>query len=339
MHQIPPRRTSALFPLSVICAGAGALALLGCRGTTPSAPPVPAGQLSGTLTIFHAGSLAVPFREVSALFQQQHPGVVVQAEAAGSRDSARKISDLKRPCDVFGSADDQVTETLLMPEYADFNIRFATNEMAIGYTEKSRAAGEISAKNWPQVLSREEVLLGRADPERDPCGYRTLMTLQLAEKHYRLPGLAKQLEAKGGQRFLRPKETDLLALLESGEVDYIFIYRSVCVQHGLKYVPLPPEVNLGKPELAELYKTVSVRVTGKKPGEYLTMTGAPMVYSVTIPKDAPNRPAAEAWVALLLAPEGQEIMKKNGQPVFAPALTDQLDQLPALLQPLCSRGK
>ena len=84
---------------------------------------------------------------------------------------------------------------------------------------------------------------------------------------------------------------------------------------------------------------MSVTVTGKQPGEKLTMTGAPMVYSVTIPRDAPNRPAAEAWVALLLSPEGQAIMKQNGQPVFAPALTDQFDKLPALLQPLCKRGK
>jgi molybdate/tungstate transport system substrate-binding protein len=297
------------------------------------------GDLTGTLIIFNAGSLAVPFREVSALFQKQHPGVVVQAEAAGSRDSARKISDLKRPCDVFGSADDQVTETLLMPEYADYNISFATNEMAIGYTDKSRGAKEITADNWPELLSRQEVVLGRSDPERDPCGYRTLMTLQLAEKHYHVPGLAQRLEAKGGKRWIRPKETDLLALLESGEVDYIFIYRSVCVQHGLKFVGLPPEVNLGKPELADQYKTVSVRLTGKKPGEFLTLTGGTMVYSVTIPKSAPNRPAAEAWVALLLSPAGREIMKKNGQPAFAPALTDQFDRLPAVLQPLCARGK
>ena len=333
--------------MGAICGLIGLLALGGCRSTVPGggaapvppATPAPATAVSGTLTVFHAGSLAVPFREVSALFKQQHPGVVVQAEASGSRDSARKISDLKRPCDVFGSADDQVTETLLMPEYADFNIRFATNEMAIGYTDKSRVAGKITAENWPQVLSRENVLLGRADPERDPCGYRTLMTLQLAEKHYKLAGLAKKLEAKGGGRFVRPKETDLLALLESGELDCIFIYRSVCLQHGLKYVELPPEVSLGKPELADLYKTVSVRVTGKQPGEFITMAGAPMVYSVTIPKEAPNRPAAEAWVALLLSPLGQQIMEKNGQPVFAPALTDQLDKLPASLQPLCTRGK
>jgi molybdate/tungstate transport system substrate-binding protein len=102
---------------------------------------------------------------------------------------------------------------------------------------------------------------------------------------------------------------------------------------------LPPEINLGKGELDDLYKTVSVRVTGKKPGEYVTMTGAPMVYSVTIPKHAPNRPAAEAWVALLLSPPGQQIMERSGQPVFAPARSDQFENLPGALKPWCRQEK
>jgi molybdate/tungstate transport system substrate-binding protein len=338
-----------LQPLLVALAVGCALLLAGCARTSSApvlAPPplpapasAPAAPLSGPLTIFEADSLAVPFKEVSTLFQQQHPAVVVQAEAAGSQDSARKISDLKRPCDVFASADPKVTEALLMPEYVDFDLRFATAEMVLAYTDNSRRAGEITAQNWPRILSRDEVILGRADPQRDPGGYRTLMTLQLAEKYYHLPGLARQLEAKGGQRFIRPAATDVLALLESGEVDYLFIYRSVCLQHGLKYLQLPPEINLSKPELADLYKTATVRVIGKKPGEYVTMTGAPLVYSVTIPTNAPHRAAAEAWVALLLGPAGQAVMQKNGQPVLAPALTDQFAKLPALLQPLCAGRK
>jgi len=98
------------------------------------------------------------------------------------------------------------------------------------------------------------VAVGRADPDRDPCGYRTVMVLQLSEKHYGLPELADHLLAKD-QRFIRPKETDLLALLESGEIDYLFIYRSVIEQHKLKMVSLPSEVNLSSPAMADCYRT------------------------------------------------------------------------------------
>lgn len=133
-------------------------AIAGCHGQTESAPSQ--ARASGELILFHAGSLAVPLREVSELYQQRNPGVVVKAEAAGSRDVARRVSDLGRTCDVLASADYKVVEELLLPEHAEFNIRFATNEMGIAYTNRSKLAGEVKAENWHEILLRpEEVLL------------------------------------------------------------------------------------------------------------------------------------------------------------------------------------
>lgn len=292
--------------------------------------------MSTELTIFHAGSLSVPLREVSALFEQLHPGVTVKPEAAGSRDCARKISDLGRSCDVFGSADYKVVENLLMPQHTDFNIRFATNEMAIVYTQDSNKYDEINADNWHQILLQDDVAFGRSEPSSDPCGYRTVMVFQLAEKYYGLPGLAEALTQKHGDKYIRPKETDLLALLEAGEIDYVFIYRSVGQQHGLKILRLPEEINLRSPDLADLYATATVQVTGKRPGEFITRTGAPIVYSVTIPKRAKSRELAEAYVALLLSEEGQAIMEKCGQWPLVPAQTREYDRVPARLQPFCT---
>ena len=290
------------------------------------------------LVIFHAGSLSVPLREVSAEFMKANPHITVRAEAAGSRDCARKISDLNKPCDVMASADYTVVENLLMPDHADFNIRFATNEMAIAYTDKSKHADTITSKNWTDILLADGVVFGRADPNRDPCGYRTVMTIQLAEKKLKRPGLAAEMLNKAGQQ-IRPKETDLLSLLEAGEIDYLFIYRSVARQHKLKTLLLPDEVNLKSQEMADLYKTAAVKVTGKKPGEFITKKGQPMVYSVTIPKNAPNRLAAEAYVAFLLSDKGKAIMEANGQPSPRPAITDGFDNLPESLKAFCSPGK
>ena len=271
-----------------------------------------------TLTIFHAGSLAIPFRDVSRIFEQRHPGVRVQPEAAGSRDTARKVSDLKRKCDVLGSADYRVVENLLMPEHAAFNIQFATNEMTLAYTPRSRGQDRINADNWHDILLEPEVAFGRSDPNRDPCGYRTVMLFQLAEAHLGLPGLAQKLEQKGGSRFIRPKETDLLALLESGQLDYMFIYRSVARQHKLKYLPLPAEINLGDPTQAARYKNARVLVTGKKPGQQITQVGAPIAYSVTIPKNGSQPELALKYLDLLLSAEGRAVMLGNGQRPISP---------------------
>jgi molybdate/tungstate transport system substrate-binding protein len=287
------------------------------------------------LIIFHAGSLSVPFREISAEFQKEYPDITINAEASGSRNAARKICDLGRNCDVLGSADYKVVNDLLIPDHTDFNIRFALNEMVIAYTDESRLSSEITGDNWYEILLKEKIAFGRSDSNQDPCGYRTLMVFQLAEKHYNVVNLTKQLREK--DRYIRPKETDLLALLEAGEIDYFFIYRSVAAQHGLNIIFLPDEINLKSSAFASLYKTATVNLSGKKPGQFITRQGEPMVYSVTILKNSPNPEAAQAWVALLLSAKGQAIMEKNGQPCIKPPQAGDLDGIPESLKSLCEQ--
>lgn len=294
---------------------------------------VPAGEpLAGDLVIFHAGSLAVPFKEIADAFMKEHSGVTVLREAAGSRACARKIADLKRPCDVMGSADYTVIDTLLIPDHAEWNIKFATNEMCIVYHHKSRRHDAIKAENWTDILMEENVAFGRSDPNADPCGYRAVMTMKLAEMHYGKAGLAEKMLAKDVDK-IRPKETDLLALLEAGEIDYLFLYRSVAQQHGLKYLILPDEVNLKQAALRDHYAKVSVKISGKKPGTFITKKGAPMVYGITIPKSAPNPQAALAFVQFVLAADrGMAIMERNGQPSAVPSPTASYEAIPAALK-------
>lgn len=284
------------------------------------------------LIIFHAGSLSVPFKQISEAFKAENTGVNIFLEAAGSRACARKISDLKKPCDVMGSADYSVIDNLLIPEYADWNIKFASNEMTIVYHEGSKKAEEINKDNWHTILADKKVAFGRSDPNADPCGYRAVLTMKLAEKFYKADGLSESLSKKDTE-YIRPKETDLLALLESNTIDYIFLYRSVAQQHGLKYVLLPDEVNLKKPEFADIYKTVSVDISGKKPGTTITKKGAPMVYGITIPKNAPNPELAKKFVAFVLDKvKGLAIMEKNGQPSMVPSPTNTFDKIPEELK-------
>ncbi len=289
--------------------------------------------LTGDLIIFHAGSLSVPMKEVAAEFKKLYPQINIQMEAAGSVASARKITDLDKPCDIMASADYAVIDKMLIPKYADWNIKFAANEMCVVYSEKSHYAGKINAKNWMDMLLKTDVAFGRSDPSSDPCGYRTEMMLQLAEKYYKKPGLYKNIAGKD-QVYMRPKETDLLALIETNTVDYIFLYRSVAVQHQLKYIILPDEINLKNPAFASQYATATVEINGSKPGEKQTMTGEPMIYSFTVLRNAPNKPAAIAFARFLLEKaNGQAIMARNGQPSVVPSKVVNYDKVPAQLKP------
>lgn len=281
------------------------------------------------LIIFHAGSLSVPIDEVIDSFHTVHPGYTIKTEVAGSVECARKITELNKPCDVILTSDYAVIRDMLIPEHASWYVKFASNEMSIAYTDRSRFANVICQDNWPRILLNDSVAYGRADPNLDPCGYRTVLTLQLAEDYYRIENLADHL-LKKDQRYLRPKEVDLLALLGAHAIDYIFIYRSVARQHGLNYLLLPDEINLENPEMDSLYATATTHITGKDPEEMREVRGEAMIYGLSIPTNAPHPGAAIKFTEFLLsADKGMKIMERNGQPSVVPATTEYYDALPA----------
>ncbi len=294
-------------------------------------------QADGTkrLVIFHAGSLSIPFKQMSEAFIKNHPGVSVLREAAGSRTCARKIVDLHRPCDVMASADYTVIEQLLFPDYADWNISFARNEMAIMYRPDSKYASEINGQNWYKILLKKGVEYGHSDPNSDPCGYRSQLVWQLAERYYKVPGLYNKLKHGCPLRNIRPKETDLIALLEAGELDYVFIYASVCLQHHMPFVKLPAQINLCCSKHADFYRRANIKITGKKPGTFVEKHGKPMVYGITIPKNSPNPKLAAQFIAFVIGPQGRRIMEQNGQPPLqVPKVTGKVSRLPEVLKKL-----
>lgn len=292
-----------------------------------------------TLLILHAGSLSVPFEQIEKAFEEHYPGISVRREVAGSRTCARKITELNTPADIFASADSEVIRYLLIPEFAGFCIDFATNEMVLMYRKDSLFADRINSENWPDILLLPGVEYGHSDPNADPCGYRTMLTWRLAEKYYQLPGLFDALLEKRPLRNVRPKEVDLLALLESHELDYIFIYRSVAEQHKRLHLILPDEINLKSLDLTEYYRTVEIELTGKVPGETVTRRGGPMVYGITIPTTSQNPELAVKFIAFLLGKEGRRIMAENGHPQIYPPRADDLNALPDKLKVLFEAEK
>lgn len=293
----------------------------------------------GNLIIFHAGSLTVPVKEIIKEFNKEYPNVKVLPEAAGSVECARKITELKKTCDVFVSSDVNVIDCNLFPDYADWSIKFASNEMVIAYNDKSRKSTEINKDNWYYILLNNKVAFGRADPDMDPCGYRSVLVTKLAEKYYNKKGLADRLLKKDIQH-IRPKEVDLLALLESNSIDYIFIYKSVVDQHKLKYVILPDEVNLKNPEMDSLYSTVSLKVKDKKPGKEKIQKGEAMIYGITILKNATNMEAALAFVEFFLnKTKGMKIMESNGQPSVIPSYSPSYNKIPESLKQFAYNDK
>ncbi|HKJ89460.1 MAG TPA: substrate-binding domain-containing protein, partial [Gammaproteobacteria bacterium] len=128
----------------------------------------------GSITIFHAGSLAPPFSAAESVFEKK-TGIQVNREAKGSVASTKKITSIGRRADVLGVSDFRLLRDILLPDYGSWYTVFVTNAMAIQYRPDSPGADRINKDNWWEVLSQPGVRIGHSDPAVDPGGYRAVM--------------------------------------------------------------------------------------------------------------------------------------------------------------------
>ncbi len=307
------------------------------------------------LRVFHAGSLTIPFEEIKKQFESSYD-VDVHLEPHGSAEAISQIIELHKTADILASADYSLIPKMMFPEYADWYIQFARNEMVLAYTAESNHASEINENNWYKILSRPDVRFGFSNPNLDPCGYRAVMVLQLAEIYYNNPTIFDNLIAANTDisvtgendnylievpEDLNPntekleisdKSIGLLTKLKGHGIDYAFEYRSVATQSGFKFLELPNEINLASIEQENTYKQVREQLANGK-----IVTASPIVYGVTIPRNAVNENLAIKFIILLITERGQEVFENCGQPPIVPAVASDISKLPKELQSLVTQ--
>lgn len=304
---------------------AGSLFIAGCNDQTTS---------PATLKVIAAGSLLRPFEEAESEFEAEHPGIDVQIEGHGSIQVIRQVTDLHRSADVIAVADESLIPDLMYRpmegserNYTDWYLPFATNEMVIAYTNKSRHHDQITTENWRDIIVQPDVRVGFSNPMLDAAGYRALMVLQLAEDEYGDPDLFERAIAdhfpstiaisESGAvttitlpEIMRPSDDHvvirdgsiyLLSLLSAGGIDYAIEYKSVAEAMDLSYIALPESINLGSGKYSDRYRNVRVSLGFPR---FSTIgrerTGRPIVYAMAIPANAPHPELAREfieWVA------------------------------------------
>ena len=309
------------------------------------------------MKVFHAGSLTIPLEAVKKNFEAAHPNVEVQLEPEGSVVCVQKVIELGKEADVLASSDYTLIPSMMMPEYADWYIIFARNKMVLAYTDNSAYASDIDGDNWYNILRRNDVKFGFSNPNMDPCGYRTPMVIQLAELQYdddmifddlieansaitaveEEKGIyqitaPESLNPKTERLTIRPKEVELVAMLQQGGLDYAFEYSSVAKHHGLEYVDLPSSIDLSDVKYTDTYKRVKILLTTGK-----NQAGKPIVYGVTVPTNAPNTELGAEFIRYMIADSGQKIFEDMGQPPVVPAITDNVEGVPDILKPYVKR--
>lgn len=289
------------------------------------------------IRVFSAGSLSIPLQRLAEIYKEQY-NVDVNFEFSGSVEAVRKITDVGKPADVIAVADYRLIRDLMYPKYVDWYVAFASNEMVLIYTNTSKYQDELEKDpgNWYNILLKPGVKYGFSNPNKDPCGYRSLGVISLQAiklSNYTLiddlitkesnikysvsdEGVVIEVPAdfnvKSDKLVVRSKSVDLISLVEAGSLDYAFEYKSVAIQHKLKYIELSPDINLKNPSYDDYYSKVKVVLSAGSEDEH-EITIKSIVYGIAIVKNSENYGEALNFIKLLLSDTGRKIFKELGQ--------------------------
>ncbi|MFB6177689.1 MAG: extracellular solute-binding protein [Halobaculum sp.] len=249
-------RREVLARAGTLAGVASASAVTGCLG----------GRGDGAVSVLAAGSLqhalATRFRE--------RTDRRVTVETRGSAACARMVREGLRDPDLLALADPVLFDGLAA-EYT----AFATNALVVAYNPETAVGRAVASADVPlDPLFREDARLGRTDPDADPLGYRTLFAF----------GLASERWGRDDRSLLEPRqvfpETELLAVLETGEIDAVIAYRNMAVDHGVPFESLPPAVDLSAPRFADRYGEYSYELPSGR-----VVRGAPITYGASLRTD------------------------------------------------------
>ncbi|HEX8109950.1 MAG TPA: extracellular solute-binding protein [Kofleriaceae bacterium] len=289
-----------------------------------------------TVSVLYAGSLATALENGLGAAFSKATGHAYKGEAQGSLGAARMIHDHLRSPDVFISADPTVNETVLMGDKNENLVSWfatmASSQLVLAYNPKSSFADKFQAAAadkipWYEVLQIPGVRFGRGDPTTDPKGYRTLFLFDLAGKHYQKPEIPRMLGDPLNPAQVFP-EIALLARVESGQFDAGIFYKHEIIARHLPFVTLPPEINLGDPKFAGPYAEATYKTpSGDR------VKGAPILFTITIPRTARHPVAAEAFVRFMLS--SPRLLEEFGFGTIEHQVAGDREQVPATLRGLC----
>ena len=319
------------------------------------------------LKIFCAGSLLYPMEQVVDSFMDSHPEVEVHLEGHGSIQVIRHPVEMDDPADLLVVADYSLVPLMMYDaplsdgsgNHTDWYVRFATNELVLAYLDKSLRIDELTESNWYEILKDPEVKIGISNPLVDALGYRALQLLQLSETYYGDPRIFEDVlgtwfdpefesvnvgekgvvfvpgvQTPVGEKInVRPSSVQIIPLLQSGALDYAFLYKSNAEQQGFNYIPLPDEVNMANPDMDDVYALAQVKFQHARFQSIgLDRFGKTIYYGFTMTEAAENSEDAIVFAEYLLGAEGRAIFESNSHPIYVPSYTDNMDGVPETLK-------
>lgn len=325
---------------AVIASGIASISLSGAASSSTS---------TGPLITFNADAYTAEVQTLLDGFAAATAIPVAPTHPAGSFALAKQIASGSQ-VDVFiPVALSAAAPSNLGSLSSNWAIGFASDQMVIAYSnatlsspaaasvisEHEQAARSNVSANWNAVftaLTSGSVELGISDPNADPAGLRGWLVLEAAGSVYSngpTAYTAPLLEAKAN--LTGSAAANMVAPLQAGQMQFLFIYRSVAIAQHLGYFQLDHRVNLGDPALAASYGLVSYTLaTGPA-------KGAPIVLCMTIPANAPDAAEAMQFVRYVAKNAGATLGGYGLQP-FSPPLLYNNTAPPPFVGQMLSEG-
>jgi len=300
------------------------------------------------LLSYSADAYAVEATSLLNGFSQSTGVPVAPVKSGGSFADANQIA-AGASDDVFISVSLSATApTYLKNLSSDWAIGFASDQMVLAYpnsTQTSAVTGIISLANtaersnatsdWNSFytsLTSGNVKIGISNPVSDPAGLRAWLTLEAAGNLY---------SGSNQQAYVNPllqnkdnvtgmSAAALVAPLQAGQIQFLFIYKSAAVSDKLSFLTLDSHVNLGNSSFGSFYSKFSyVDSAG-------TTRGAPIVLCITVPLSAVNTVEALEFVQYVV--HNADTLSSYGLQPFAIAMLYSNVPPPAPVQALVSQG-
>lgn len=275
--------------------------------------------LAKDIRVTYAGSMGKVMDQGLGPAFAKADGGDYQGQGQGAYGMARLLASHKIEADVFVSITPGPMQILKDAGLIDDAVPVASTSMVIAYSPKGKHAAQFDAASqkkegsWLNLLAQKDISFGRTDPYVDPKGQNIVFTLMLAEKYYKMPGIADKILGSLQNPEQTHQEGGLLARLESGQLDAAAGYESEVRSAHLPYVALPDEVNLSNPAMAkQWFDTVSFTIKDSK-GQDQVLHTQPMVFYAAVLKNAPNGvEQGQKFVTFMQSADGQKLLKTFG---------------------------
>ncbi|MDR3565898.1 MAG: molybdate ABC transporter substrate-binding protein [Negativicutes bacterium] len=276
-------------PLVLIALLMLTMVVAGC-GKSPAATQNAEGK-QVTIEVFHADSLAGPMGQLKKAFEAKNPSVMINLTSGPSKLLAERIFK-GDTCDVFAPSDPAVIKDMMAKKIGDkpaavWSVTFSANEMVVIVKK-----GNPMAIKQMVDLAKDGVRVVRVTGEKDMATFRTLDFIKNATAAEGKADLG--LKIIDGTAVKAGTIPEAVQALKDGKADAGVVYLSAAVAAGdaVEIVNFPAAVNL-----SELIRN-----------------------AVTVPGTAKNAEVANGFIKFILSAEGQQILKKTGQPPIVPAL-------------------